>query len=331
MAIVVLKCDVCKRDIQLQRNEQGIETPSHCIITHGCRGQLYQVDLLEDFVRGVLPEDVPGLENWQQRNVLHNHQQAIERDEWIIIHNLGTFPSLSVFVDRPTSEDPDNRIEITPQDVIIVNPDVIRLIFDRPWSGIAQLVARQSDPLLLQPFVREADPVVVPRQLSNSGELTIATRINTIGQGTNVNFEITYKTSIDTEPAIVYSADDVPSTLSAWSDFDKIVVKGKVYTVRSFQALVTEHASGVINSGSTFQFTGVDPELDAEFRPVAQGEVLLLLAKPPFTLFDKITTDFIDVFDVSPTLNPFGMFFDSGEFFALPEVSQTVFPPIREV
>ena len=114
MAVVVYKCDVCKREIQLQRKIRSLESIGRCTITNGCRGSLYQIDLLEDFVRGALPDPVSGLDDWQQRKVLHNHEQAIERDEWIIEHNMGSFPIVSVFVDRPIEGDLENREEITP-------------------------------------------------------------------------------------------------------------------------------------------------------------------------------------------------------------------------
>ena len=98
MAIVVYKCDVCKRDIELEQNIKGLENIQRCTITHGCRGKLYQTKVLPDYVRGRLPDQVAGLDDWRQRTVLYNHEQTIESDSWLVNHNLGTFPSVSVFV-----------------------------------------------------------------------------------------------------------------------------------------------------------------------------------------------------------------------------------------
>ena len=133
MAVVVYKCNVCKREIELQRNKKGLESTNHCIITHGCRGELYQIDLFEDFIRGKFPDDVAGLDNWQQRKVLYNHSQTIERSTWNITHNMGTYPSVQVFVDRPIEGDEDNIEEIFPEDIIIVSKNTIQLVFDRAW------------------------------------------------------------------------------------------------------------------------------------------------------------------------------------------------------
>ena len=149
MSIVVYRCDVCTREIELQKNPNGVETIQRCKITHGCRGKLYQVDVLPDYIRGSLPDNVTGLENWVQRRVLSDHTQSIERSEWTVTHNLGAFPSYSVFVDRPLVDDLEHREEITPTDVEIVDSNTLILKFDRNWSGIAQFVARASDPQLL--------------------------------------------------------------------------------------------------------------------------------------------------------------------------------------
>lgn len=330
MPIVVYKCDVCKREIQLQRNIDGLETISRCVITHGCRGKLYHQKVLQDYIRGTLPEDVTGLENWLQRKVLHNHTQAIERQEWIIEHNLGTFPSVSVFVDRPIEGDLDNREEITPTDVEIVDPDTLLLRFERPWSGIAQLVARASDPNLLQPFVREAEEVILPQQISNNGAITIATQISSIGERSTISLRIRYQLANNEFRVITYPVDDQPSTNSPWVDFDKVVVKGKVYTVRSFNGIVAEMTTGVIVSGTNFRFTSID-KTGNEFVSINPNEVLILLANEPFETVDKIKDRFVDVTSVTSTKNPFALAYDAGEFFANEEIIEPVYPLIRSI
>ncbi|KKL11760.1 hypothetical protein LCGC14_2542580, partial [marine sediment metagenome] len=36
MAIVVYKCDLCQRKIELAQNKEGLEVTGRCIITDGC-------------------------------------------------------------------------------------------------------------------------------------------------------------------------------------------------------------------------------------------------------------------------------------------------------
>ena len=330
MAIVLYKCDVCKRNIELIQNKTGLETVQRCIITHGCRGKLYQEKVLQDFVRGKLPADVSGLTNYQQRKVLYDHVQSIETNEWLIAHNLGTAPSVSVFVNRPTSADADNREEITPDDIVIVNSDTIRLVFSRPESGIAQLVARASDPALLQPFVRVADLGLVISQVTANSEFTVATRTSApLAEPTQISIEITYTTTDGVTLAIPYAADDQPSVNSPWLTFDRVVINGRVYTVRSFNMVVSQQVTGIITNGSTLRLTGVDD--GTGMRPVVADEMAFLLASAPYAGVDRITTQYIDAIDVAGLENPFAFFFDTAEFFADETIIRDLHPPIRSI
>ncbi len=343
MAIVVYRCNTCKREIELQRNQRGLETVGRCVITHGCRGNLYQVNLFPDYIRGTIPDPVTGLDDWKQRKVLHNHDQPIERDVWTIEHKMGVVPSVSVFVDRPIQDDPDNREEITPDDVRAISDNVLQLSFERPWSGIAQLVSKQSDPDLLRPteriFVEEESPI----QISTQGEISIATRIYPTDpvadlSGPVVTLLVEYNSTIGSVITELYSADNQPSLLSPWqgSAYDRIVINVKSarqpFTVRSFNGITTEMTVGNIDTGSTFKFVGIDPTgSGSNFRDIQKGEVLILLASEPYGIVDKITDQYIDVADVTADNNPFGFFYNNGEFFAIPDIITNVFPAILNV
>ena len=206
MAIVVYKCDTCKREKEFARDIKGLDTLQNCTITHGCRGQLYHKQLLPDYLRASFPDDVSGLEDWLQRKVLYNHTQGIERDNWLVIHNLGTFPSIQVFVNRPIEGNEDNQEELLPSDIEIIDNNTLLLKFDRPWAGIAQLVTRQSDPNLLNPIVTELPTTTTNlTQISNAGEITIATKIATLGDSTNINVTLLYTTTQGSTPQIIYN------------------------------------------------------------------------------------------------------------------------------
>jgi len=336
MAIVVYKCDVCKRDIELERNLHGLEKMQRCIITHGCRGKLYQIGLLPDYVRGRLPKQVSGLDDWRQRKVLYDHLQVIENDTWIIKHDLGTFPSISVFVAFPSEEDPNNTIEIIPTDTIIVDEDNIILKFDRKYSGLAQLVSRQSDPDLLRPVVGLKVEDVNLQQLSISGEITVATRISTVGEQQDIELGVSYTTTENEIINQIYTADaNLPNTVSPWRDIDKVIIKGKIYTIRSFSGIIPEMLDETISSGSTFIFTTISTNPTGSpasiHRAIDQDEVYLLFAQDPFDSVDKLTNQYIDVFDVTTTENKFSFVYDTGEFLSQKTVIQTIYPLIRSV
>lgn len=337
MAIVVYKCDVCKRDIELERNVRGLENIQRCTITHGCRGKLYQIKIFPDYVRGRLPDQVAGLEDWRQRKVLYDHIQAIENNTWIIKHDLGTFPAISVFIKFPSEEDPDNTIEIIPEDTIIVDEDNIILQFDRNYSGLAQLVARQSDPDLLRPRTGIKVQEEELQQLSINGEITVATRVSTVAENQNIELGISFNTTENKVINKIYTADSNPvGSDSPWRDIDKVIIKGKTYTIRTFSGVdIPEITDETISSGSTFILTTISTDPNGSpastHRDIAQDEVYFLYASEPYASVDKLTDQYIDVFDVTTTENQFAFVYDTGEFLSQKTVIQTIYPLIRSI
>lgn len=342
MAVVVYRCDTCKREVELIRNIRGLETVQRCVITQGCRGKLYQSDLKEDYSRAAIPETVEGLDDWQQRRVLYNHTQTIESSRWTIQHNLGTFPSVIVFVDRPTIEDENNREEIIPDDVVIVDSDTLQLRFTRPQSGIAQLVARASDPQLLSPTVSVAVQVVEPTQISNDGRIVLATRLDLfpINQNAAASLRLTFRANTGSESTSIYAIQNQAS--DAWQNAGTALIKGKLYAIRQFNGLSTEILNNQVASGTGIRFTSFDFDGNIQFEYVINDEdveagttklgreqILILFAKAPFDIVDKVTNKYIDVTSITSASSSDALYYSSGEFFASPSVIQTVYPPIR--
>lgn len=337
MAIVVYKCDVCKREKEYQRSIEGLERVQRCTITHGCRGKMFQNNIFPDYIRQTATERVLGLDEWRQRKVLYNHTQSIARNEWIIEHNLGTFPSISVFVNIPVQGNDDNIEEIVPTDTVVVDENNIILKFDRSWAGMAQLVARQSDPNLLKPFTRIVDASAQDlQQISNSGEIVFATRISSAGECDNVDLTVSYTTTQNTIVEKTYSANDnLLNTVSPWRDFNKVVIRGKIYTIRIYQGIYQDMIDETIGSGSTFRFTGIVTDASCSpagpLRDIQQDEVYILFAAKPFDVVDKLAEQYIDVYDITENENIFSLLYDSGEFFARTDVIQNTYPSIRVV
>ncbi len=339
MAIVEYKCDTCKREIELQRNINGLEIVGRCIITHGCRGSLYQTKLHPDYIRGSIPDPVAGLDDWKQRKVLHNHVQTIEREEWLVEHDMGVVPTVSVFVDRPIQGNLDYQEEITPTDIIVIDDNNLKLKFDKAWSGNAQLVSRQSDPNLLQPIVRTTEVDSTPYQISNLGEISIATRLDVDQAAPIIQLRLEYVSALGVSIIETYfNVDDQPSINSAWQGaaYDRIIVNVNStrypFTVRSFNGVTASMTGGDIESGSTFKFRQIDTSgVGSNWRIIQPGEVLILLATPPYDIVDKVFNQYIDVADVSDTNNQFGFYYNNGEFFALTETITSVYPPISNI
>lgn len=332
MAIVLYKCDTCKREIQKLRNPKGIEVVGRCVITLGCRGKLYQTDLLEDFSRASIPADVVGLDNYQQRRVVYNHTQQRLSNEWIIPHNLGTSPSVSVFVDTPTSADPNARTEVIPQDLVTVSADVVRLVFTTPQSGIAQLVARSTDPQLFQPtFVADDDNTLV--QITNNSTLTLATRVDDNGiEPATVRLQIIYTTPNSINVPFDVTLDGVPDAVSPWSQTDRALVRGKLYKVRSVDPISAAIQSGLVPEGSTFRITGISrDEFATVISPVQEKTAFILLAQSPYGGVDRIFDQAIDLIDISITSATKQVILENLDLQATAATVQTIHPLIRSL
>lgn len=260
MAVVEYQCSKCKRTNDLVQNQEGLEWVGHCNITLGCRGILYQINVKPDFTRGLPTPNVVGLKNWVQRKVLFNFTQTVARTTWTVTHNLGTAPSVVVFVNQPTQDNPNAQVEKLPEEIIYNTNDQLTLIFPTTYTGIAQCIARSSNPDLLQP--RPTPPNITEPAtilLSNRGTITIATQILSVGNPTNMSLTLSYtlgSSSVSTN--ITYTASSVPSNLSPWADTNTVIIKGKSYTVRTFNVQTAQTISGTVSNGSTVDLLNIN-------------------------------------------------------------------------
>ena len=144
MAVIRYKCTTCDRKIEIIEQPSGLEQFGPCVITDKCRGTLYKLERLEDYAVGKFPSDVTGLTNYIQRNVLYNHTQSIAERTWLVEHNLGVNPSVQVVVNREEEVDGvvvSIRVEIEPQLITLIDKNNLTILFDRPESGLAQVIA----------------------------------------------------------------------------------------------------------------------------------------------------------------------------------------------
>lgn len=421
------QCSTCKRTINLIQNKAGLDWVGNCNITLGCRGQLIQQDVYQDYVRGNIPPDVVGLNNWVQRQILYNFTQTVSRRTWVITHNLGILPSVQVYVNQPTATNPENLVEILPTDIVYNSDNQLTLTLPAAYTGIAQCIGRASNPDILNPRPRPAAVTVAPtilltNQLTVSGVaqsvLTIASRVSTVdipmglvnpttglpNANAGLPLTLTFTPSTGTPLTVGYVASNIKSDLSPWSGTDRILFKGKVYTVRTINVLsssiqiptgssvslsgitlpspvtllmtaansaantftvagnysedftpgtlfISNNISGSINwtvSSSLFDsvtnLTTISPtavisptfSLPASIvlsgvRQIVPDEIIVLLGASPFTIYDQITTSYIDMTSVDTVTTQFDMYYNAGNLYASTAIEQNVYPPIRSV
>lgn len=307
MAVVQYQCSICKRQIDIVQNQQGLEWIGHCNITLGCRGTLFQVEVLPDYIRGIPTPDVEGLKNWVQRKVLFNYTQSIAKTNWSITHNLGTAPSVVVYINQPTISDPSAQVEVLPEQIIYNSDDQLTLIFSTAYSGIAQCIARASNPDLLAP--RPTPPVIVSTptiQLSNQGILTIATKTLSIGNPTNMSLTLSYtlgSSAVSTD--FTYTASNVTSSFSSWSDISTVIIKGKTYNIRTFNVQTAQTVSGQVSNGSTVDLVNINSvgQFNISVVSTALAPINQFVVDGDYSLYFQPNTGFSIIGATTPTNN----------------------------
>lgn len=261
MAVVVYKCDTCKREIELVRNPIGLEVMSHCVITNNCKGVLHQTDVKSSHIRGKLPDPDPsGLQDWIPRQVYFKMNQEVPLIRWKVNHNLNTNPSLQVHVYL----DDGSLIETTDYTYNMISPHQIDITFDGARRGIVQCFTRSPSYERLE-------------KNNDNKQVVVDTYINTTGSGV-MTFAVPATTELNTlkigfvsasTSAVVYhepiAFTTQTSPLSPWwkqlsgNSINKVFFSGKTWDVRTarFDYLISSTPSIVL--GSTFFFTVVTP------------------------------------------------------------------------
>lgn len=346
MAIIRFKCTVCKREIEIPENKNGLEVIDRCVITLGCRGSLYRIDRKQDFIRGEFPPSVGGLTDWSSRRALYNHEQTVQSTEWRIVHNMGVSPSVQVLIDRATLIDEETevpcqvrtdletfeQIETLDFSVEIVSTNEIIIRFDSPESGLAQLIARSTAREVAITAVEEEEETF---QLTNDSLLTIATLNTTIPTSISFDININYIPPGESLPITkTYTVGTgLPNVNSSWNDFNTVLIDGRQYKIRTFDTFISEFADGTIGDGSSFYFGNVSATLLGSpiSRLANPREIFILLALSPYANVDKVFNRVVDIQRVTALNAELSFFQQDNELFAFENILLSVFPPIREV
>ena len=340
MAVIRYRCTDCDRNIELIERPESLETIGRCIVTNKCTGTLYRVERLEDYAVGRFPEDVTGLTNWIQRNVVYDHTQAIADSIWTVTHNLGVNPSVQVIVDREETVDgvvTTSRIEIQPETVTIVDENTLTLTFDRPESGLAQIVARSTR---ATEIVEEADPGTTYLPVTVDGIMTLGIDIAS-GQfpatsDTTCTVRLYFldqedltETALETAVFNDYEVSTVVDSSSAWSDASEIFVNGNVYTIVTFDIgdpvnQINAPSAGAVlfNAGTTISGFPYDQA----------PNTVVMLSSPPHLDADKNRNYiFRPDLEVGPALTLDSFVFGNGEISVDELKTEKAFPPVYTI
>ncbi len=315
MAIVIYKCDLCQRKIELPQNKQGIEVTGQCIITDGCHGKLHQFDFIQDGIVGRLTPDVPGLDNFVPRRILFTHEQTLTAQTWRVIHDLNTEPSVQVFIFVVVNSN-EVLTETTPDAIITVSPNETLIQFSTGVKGVAQLISRSTST-----FKEEKDVVdpAATRQLTINSELTIATLSN--DSVLTLSAQFFSPTTLQPTSLLLFEFDNTPDPISPWSGVNRVFIKGKLHEVRSTNVKTLLEGTGIVD-GSPFIIT------QANFVPVIPNSIFVLLSESPHTTFDREFNVIIDISSVTGSNLSQGFFKQGNELFVFQSTIEDIFPPV---
>jgi len=315
--IIVYKCDVCDRTVELQRKPRSIETVGKCIITANCRGKLYVERLIKTtspFIKRT--EEVLGLDNFYPRTKFFKFTQKFEKLNWYINHNLESFPIISIY-DDDSNIVPDSEFTVN-----IINKNTIEIVFNTLRSGTAELYVREvSVANQSQAAVTVEEPVQVSTNLL-TGTMAVLTRLprtveeivtdengdpvfDEFGQPTTttpadtVRFKLTSSTG-----QVQFSSAEINSVSgnSPWSGYKKIIIRNKSYYVGFVDFFSNDFNQSLISSGTSITIDSSDQNLTH-----------FLLADSPFERVDILRNRILEVSKVN--LSNGSLFFDNDEIF----------------
>ena len=340
MSVIRYKCTNCNREIELIEQPTGLETIGGCVITNRCRGRMYRLERLEDFAVGKFPSDVTGLTNYIKRNVLYDHTQAIADSVWLVEHDLGVNPSVQVLVNREELIDGvvvKSRLEIEPQSITLIDKNNLTIRFDRPESGLAQVIARSS---AFTQTVETIDPGITYLPVSQSNILTIGIDCES-GQfpaGTTAGLQLVRIYYLDQQTldetafeSAVYKDYEArsPVSTSAWNDVSEIFVNGQIYTVMTIDIGDPVTDIGAPSAGTVLFQAGTST---SGFPYDQSPNMVVLLSNPPHQNVDKNRNQlFRPDLDVGPALTLDSFIFAAGEILIDQTKIEGVFPPIFAV
>lgn len=310
MSIVNYKCDTCNREINITRNKYGFESFGRCIITDQCKGFLKQIKILSSFVNPQLPKDVENLNNWSQTKKLYTHHQFIERKEWKVDHYLGSEPSIQTFIDI------DNILtETSPLNIITVDKNTTKIIFNKAESGYAQCISRSTNipSVITKNEIIEEDEENL-FQMSISNTLIFATFDNL----TTDNVRIHWKDSNCNSLGFVDQIIENNSTILPWGIYEKILYKGKQYTIYNIDIIPPTGA----NDGSTFYF-------DTDGGNFNVNNSIILLTNPPFFNADIVKHRIVNMNSIDNISSILYTSLNEGNLFIKESKIKSIYPSLK--
>lgn len=344
MSTNTYECNTCKREIELLENKQGLDVAAKCIITKGCKGKLRRTKRNPDNIRESFPKVDSRFEDYSKRRLFYSHIQTNITNLWFVRHDLGVFPSVSIF-EKVLVNNKTTYIELPSSDytIAVVDHNTVKITVNRHIEGIAQFVARSSTEI--KPNLVSAETSTF--QVTVGGTFVFAfPKFITKDVGGNKAIPIdinNFLSEVELEVVLqrpnedsVYCTESISATQEAtpWLGWPEILLrKRRNFYVKSKNILDfrTLNANDVsfsdIPEGTRLSFTRINYG-DGVLRTIDSEGVLLLLSQSPYNSVDKVKNKLIDLGDLIG--NPEGYFvYRNGNFYANESFTEHTYPPLE--
>lgn len=325
MAVVVFECDVCKRQIEKPRRNEGLEIIGRCVITDSCKGLLHYRSVKQTSSLGHSATPLDGVTDWVQRRVLYTHTQDLAHSTWQVIHELNTHPSVQLYIYNDDESGYSLREE-SDFTVDYVSEREFHITFDTDTRGVAQCISRSSSIDGKTPLYNTVATSVFQNgaiQLTTSEELTIATLDTSDTIDININYQNPADLSLISVdgPTTFTNVRIIPA--SPWAPTERVLINGRIYKVRSTTIDSAALRRAGVTTGSPVYFTKSNGDT---FDP---KEVYILLTSAPYDRVDINRTKLVDMSISNESNAALKFTLRSNELFAVETAPVTVYPPIH--
>lgn len=319
MAVVVYKCDTCKRVVELPQHKEGMDTVGRCVITDTCKGKLRLIKIKQSFVSGKIPKIEENLNDWIARKSLFTFNQNVAVQRWKVKHNLNANVSVQVYTIAQTPQGADVLVENTDNVITIVSANELYIDFPFSKKGTVQCISRSTALESLTDVVVPVDSKAQYQQVSVGSVITIATPDSVI-VAPSLTGVITFLSPstavvVDTSDVTFVSHSVLAQPLSPWRSFKKATIAGITHTIWS---VVVPFKNIPDNSPFSLSLTGF---------AIPPG--VFLISATPHTQYDISLTKYINLSAVSTNENAVAVTYTTtSEFYIAEQTITNTYPQI---
>lgn len=349
MSTIQYKCNVCKRDVELLENQQGLTIVGRCVLTNGCMGKMqpqgrnpYNVRESYNYFDDALSE----LYEFNSRNKFFKHDQINSNTIWRVKHNLNNHPLVVVFVNTLNGIE---KLDNSSYSVVYVDSNNLAITLTNS-SGVAHCIARSSnkDSVIVSSVTQDMTQITVggtfsfaiPKLLTKldppiptpTPTVTLPLDLYDIG---DIELEIGI-TKPNEEEVVCFESIPADQVSSPWIGTNEIMIRNR----RNYYVKMKNILQFTTFNNANFTFSDIPDGTKIRFIRINYGTgikqsipsrgAFVLLSKNPHKIPDKILDNILDLGEIIDT--PYWyMTYIGGEVYIDSKAIETTYPQMRKI